>query len=212
MRGEESAAAGRSLQDEPAPAEERSPPRGRDAVRAALIEAAARCFAERGINATPIRDIASRAKVNHGLIHRHFGGKDGLLRALLAQLSEEVNRTLDERFADGLPPPRELIPLIFGGTERVGLHWRVVERALLEGLSPEALQSDFPVFRRLVTSYEGLGYSATAALAEASLTFATGLGFLSFQGYLEAAVDARGGDWGEVRRELMGRFLARVER
>jgi hypothetical protein len=33
-------------------------------------------FAERGPAATSIRDIAARSRVNHGLIHRHVGGKD----------------------------------------------------------------------------------------------------------------------------------------
>ena len=43
-------------------------------------------FAERGPAATSIRDVAKRAAVNHGLIHRHFGSKERLVGAVLAYL------------------------------------------------------------------------------------------------------------------------------
>src|SRR5262249_27423330 len=51
-------------------------PVGRAEVVAAVLESAADLFAERGPAATSIRDIAARSRVNHGLIHRHFGSKD----------------------------------------------------------------------------------------------------------------------------------------
>ncbi|MCV7113486.1 helix-turn-helix transcriptional regulator, partial [Mycolicibacterium setense] len=51
----------------------RKTPTGREEVAAAVLEAAADLFAERGPAATSIRDIAARSKVNHGLVFRHFG-------------------------------------------------------------------------------------------------------------------------------------------
>ena len=54
---------------------------------AAVLESAADLFAERGPAATSIRDIASRSKVNHGLIHRHFGNKDRLVAGDLVLMS-----------------------------------------------------------------------------------------------------------------------------
>ena len=58
------------------------------------------------------------------------------------------------------------MPLIFYGTREVGLLlWRVVLRALLEGIPPEELQSQFPVFKRLVSSYRAHGYNGNEALA-----------------------------------------------
>ena len=85
----------------------------------------------------------------------------------------------------------------------------LVLRALLEGLPPEALQTDFPVFLRLVSSYRSLVLTEHAALAEAALTFSTGLGFLTFKGYLEGAVAREGSDWGSLRPTLMRLFLTR---
>ena len=68
--------------------------KGRDAVRKALISAAARCFAGRGIGAVSVREIAKEAGVNHGLVHRHFGSKDGLVHETLAALAESVEMRL----------------------------------------------------------------------------------------------------------------------
>lgn len=47
-------------------------------TRTRLLEAAVLCFAEKGFDATGIRDIAQRAKANSALVQYHFGGKTGL--------------------------------------------------------------------------------------------------------------------------------------
>ena len=61
----------------------------RDEVRAAVLDAAARHFAAQGANAS-LRDIATDAGVNLGLIHRHFGNKDDLLQAVLDSSKMEL--------------------------------------------------------------------------------------------------------------------------
>ena len=61
---------------------------------AAVLESAADLFAERGPAATSIRDIAARSSVNHGLIHRHFGSKDGLVGAVLDHLGQHLAELL----------------------------------------------------------------------------------------------------------------------
>ena len=100
-------------------------PYGRAAVVDALIEAAADLFSKFGVDAISIRDIALRANVNHGLIHRHFGTKDTLRRKtqehLAAAVRDEVG--IPENFRDALlrgfgyelfdaaRPARERVPL-----------------------------------------------------------------------------------------------------
>ncbi|WP_156746654.1 helix-turn-helix domain-containing protein, partial [Mycobacterium sp. E1715] len=42
-------------------------PTGRDEVVAAILDSASQLFAERGPAATSIRDVATAARVNHGL-------------------------------------------------------------------------------------------------------------------------------------------------
>ena len=61
-------------------------PQGREAVKEALIEAGIKLFAQRGIKAVTIRDIASEANVNSALIYRHFKNKDGLVKATVDAL------------------------------------------------------------------------------------------------------------------------------
>lgn len=49
--------------------------------RRAILDAAARAFAERGYARATLRDIATRAGVTHGLVLRHFGSKENLFLA-----------------------------------------------------------------------------------------------------------------------------------
>jgi len=61
--------------------------RGSDAVKTALIEAAASMLGEVGPRGVSVRDVAERAGVNHGQVHHYFGGKRGLLKAAMAFLA-----------------------------------------------------------------------------------------------------------------------------
>lgn len=65
--------------------------RGAAQAKEALIAAFLRLVAERGVSAVSVRDVAAAAGVNHGLVHRHFGSKDGLVRAALARSAERVH-------------------------------------------------------------------------------------------------------------------------
>ena len=51
----------------------------KQATRAALREAAKRLFAERGFEATTVRDIAAAANVTERTFFRYFDGKEGLV-------------------------------------------------------------------------------------------------------------------------------------
>ena len=78
-------------------------------TRQRLLMAAAELFAERGVDATSIDAIAERADRTSGALYAHFGGKDGVLLALLDTWVEELGAvigaelttatTLDERLA-----------------------------------------------------------------------------------------------------------------
>jgi AcrR family transcriptional regulator len=76
-------------------------------TRTRLLEAAAELFAERGIEASSIDAVANLAGRTSGAVYDHFGGKDGLLYALLESWVDDVSTvigaeliaatTLDER-------------------------------------------------------------------------------------------------------------------
>jgi len=55
-----------------------------------LIEAANAVFAEHGYDAATTREVAERAGCSEGLIHRYFGGKRGLLRAVMESKAAAV--------------------------------------------------------------------------------------------------------------------------
>lgn len=65
-------------------ADDDTKPHGKDEVTAALLAAANTLFGERGPDGVSVRDVATQAGVNHALLHRHFGSKASLLRAVLS--------------------------------------------------------------------------------------------------------------------------------
>lgn len=52
-------------------------------TRDRILKAAERLFAERGYEATSVRAIVAKARVNQAAINYHFAGKDGLYREVL---------------------------------------------------------------------------------------------------------------------------------
>jgi AcrR family transcriptional regulator len=58
--------------------------------RAALLEAAAALFAERGFNGVSIEDLGSAAGVSGPAVYRHFASKQAVLGALLVGVSEHL--------------------------------------------------------------------------------------------------------------------------
>lgn len=84
--------------------------RGRESVETRLINSACQLLAKNGPKTLTVRDIANHAGVNHGQVHHYFGGKRGLLKAAIRQLSDEhvthhEDRGLDE---NSVPPPLTL--------------------------------------------------------------------------------------------------------
>ncbi|MGI3901917.1 MAG: TetR/AcrR family transcriptional regulator [Janthinobacterium lividum] len=71
----------------------RAPSRQAEATRRALIAAGIEGFAEHGFEAASVRDITASADVNQGAITYHFGGKEGLYRAVLETVRERLGAT-----------------------------------------------------------------------------------------------------------------------
>lgn len=59
-------------------------------TRRALLDAAAALFAERGVDGASIDAIAEAADRTSGAVYDHFGGKDGILFALLEGWVDDV--------------------------------------------------------------------------------------------------------------------------
>lgn len=107
-------------------------PMGKDEVIAAVLAAASELFAEKGPAATSIREVAARAGVNHGLLHRHFGSKHQLLAATLQHLADSAAALRESGVPfEQLQPTHDL-------------QARVMVRSTLDGFPVEELQQRFP--------------------------------------------------------------------
>ncbi|BAX95430.1 putative transcriptional regulator [Mycobacteroides stephanolepidis] len=107
-------------------------PVGKEEVVEAVLNAAAELFAEKGPAAASIREVAARAGVNHGLVHRHFGSKRQLLASTLQHLAD-TGAALRETGAS----PSDL-------EAAHDLQLRVMVRSTLDGFPIEELQERRP--------------------------------------------------------------------
>ena len=172
-------------------------PKGRANVRKALISQAARLFAHRGVNSVSVRQLAQAAGVNHGLVHRHFGSKQGLLKAVMTKLADDVVLKM------GSPEPDERLPELFAKSLRAtvgGLHWKILARALLDGESPADLQTSFPVVDRLLDAAKRDNPSGLSDEALVTLIITVTLGLLVFEPYLKLATGQDEDAWRATRR------------
>jgi AcrR family transcriptional regulator len=121
-----------------------------DITRERIIKAAERLFAERGYDATSIRAIVAKARVNQAAINYHFDGKDGLYREVLRiafrALTEQQLDHADEMRAMSREAAlaefirRQLRPLL--GRDEYSRHMRILN---WETVRPTA------VFRKLLS-------------------------------------------------------------
>jgi len=86
-----------SHKSSPADAPARAPQRRRGELRvAALMEAGAAVFAEKGYEAATMTEIAAQANAPIGSLYQFFPSKDALADALLVRYGEQVNSALAE--------------------------------------------------------------------------------------------------------------------
>jgi AcrR family transcriptional regulator len=67
-----------------------------------LLQAAAELIARRGYGATTLEQIGQRAGYSRGLVTQKFGSKEGLVRALVTVLHQELDDVLDGQLAGGI--------------------------------------------------------------------------------------------------------------
>jgi AcrR family transcriptional regulator len=63
--------------------------------RAALLDAATEIVTETGSPNITVREVAARAGINHGLVHRYFGTKDTLIDSVIDEISATVAQQLE---------------------------------------------------------------------------------------------------------------------
>ena len=165
-------------------------PKGKREVMAALIEAASMLFAAKGPSQVSVREIADRAKVNHGLVHRHFGSKGKLLKAVMEDLSARLAikavRPLD-------PSDEDILRLqIFQNLSKNEAYVKILARSLLDGEPLEDIQDRFPVIEDLIQFANrkkdaGSFDEDTDPRAVIAYQVASVMGWLTFERYLLAS-------------------------
>ena len=78
-----------------------------DVRRQALIEATARCLAEKGVGGTSVRTICARAGVSSGLLTHYFEGVNALILATYLDVGATVSAALDQAVEDAGDDPRD---------------------------------------------------------------------------------------------------------
>ena len=110
-----------------------------DRTRLRLVQTAAACFAEHGIQRVSLEEVATRAGMHRTTLHRHFpGGRDELVIAVLQHESDQVIGTLVAEVAQA-PSAREAIVGAVTAAVAEGRRNRVAASLLAESATREAL-------------------------------------------------------------------------
>jgi AcrR family transcriptional regulator len=123
------------------------------ATRERILEEARQCFAERGFEATTIRDVAACAGVAVGTVFVHFADKHALLAATLDdQLDQVLSRALATLpAADARAKVRHVLKALFQRYARQPALSRVLVREMLFVEGPQR-----PPARARVQAFVGL--------------------------------------------------------
>jgi TetR/AcrR family transcriptional regulator len=87
-------------------------PKSRQATgdtRAAILKAARRVFAQRGLDGASIRDVAETAKVNTAMIYYYFKDKEDLYRSVISDSFSPLAAIWDDKIFKGDAPVKEKI-------------------------------------------------------------------------------------------------------
>nr|HET6905306.1 TetR family transcriptional regulator [Ktedonobacteraceae bacterium] len=77
-------------------------------TRAQLLEAALKCFQEKGYVSTTLDDIAQKAGTTRGAIYWHFGNKAQLFNTMVRERYARAATIFQEAFASGESPLQQL--------------------------------------------------------------------------------------------------------
>ena len=154
-------------------------------TRARIIDAAYKVLAEKGYEATTLREISREAQAAPGLVHYYFGGKDQLFVEVLQAAGRRFTQTTDQ-LAQRIPANRFIKAALTQPRERVqqepewyrlryelfslGLHNSVITPGLREllaqgrqdvGKAVARVETDSPVDRAslsaiLIAVFDGL--------------------------------------------------------
>jgi len=154
-------------------------PKGREEIRAAVLDAADELFASRRPSLVSIREIAARAGVNHALVHRHFDTKESLVREAIARADVRLARGWEQ-----LRDATDVAEFILRNQERYGQALLMLEGSVMDGdtAGASSLLID-GLSERLTTQ----GFTETEAETAAITAVSLLLGWATYGRWLSAA-------------------------
>jgi AcrR family transcriptional regulator len=156
---------------------------GRDEVVRRLVAAAVELFAKEGPDGVALRQVASAAGVNYGLIHQYIGTKDDLLRLVFRSVSEQAA----ERLSSASDLDGALDDLI--RTHRnPSAYAALLGWALLQGRDAHALLGRSPALGVLVERLAQLDEGEPEARLRVEAMVAMSLGWQLFGPFLRSGV------------------------
>jgi AcrR family transcriptional regulator len=189
--------------------------RDKAATKQALLEAARQVFAARGFDAATTRDVAAKAGANEQLIQRYFGGKAGLLIAILERFGSE-----EQRCAGTLPPAQDSVEAEIAGFLsfhlhhglacrdflKVALYRAIVDPAVAGEMSRTVAAARIPGLRQRLEALRDKGAIAPSADLDA---VATALSSLSFGlGFIDQVVFGMAPERAAAIAHSMARIIA----
>ena len=183
---------------QPGPRRPAGSPHGPDQVRRAVLDAAATLFAQRGVDAVSLRDIAAAADVHVALIIRYIGHREELVAEVFRRVSDQLARAVRENPLAGQG---------FSPDTVMGKWVRIAAALAISGRSLESRRDSNPVAAMAQTLTAGYGLTEEAARLRAAQIVAAALGWRIFEDYLIEA-----GGLGDVPLETLRDELARSAR
>ena len=179
------------------------PPRGKHQVQRALVDAGIKLFSERGMKNVSVRELADEAGVNHSLLFRHFGNKDGLIKVVFEERFEKMAVFNNAQVTDG----EQMLEASIRAVMRDEQLWRLMTFAALEGGDWILRSIPSPYIKETLSQLEksqneGSIYNGVEASVLLGSGFALGLGWAVFRKILMAMAGAQNRNFEELRVQV----------
>ena len=179
------------------------PPRGKQQVQRALVDAGIKLFSERGMKNVSVRELADEACVNHSLLFRHFGNKDGLIKVVFEERFEKMGVFNNSEITDG----EQMLETSIRAVMRDEQLWRLMTFAALEGSDWILRSIPSPYIKATLSQLEksqneGSIYNGVEASVLLGSGFALGLGWAVFRKILMSMAGAQDRNFEELRIQV----------
>lgn len=188
-------------------------PRGKEAVKKAILDATEKLLLKRNPSEISVREIAKAAKIKHPLIYRHFGTKEKLIMEVHARGISKVN--------SAIPRVEDIegnVGIFFEGVRKNKFRQLALARAMIDGTDPHLIQNQFPVMERLLRllkkrESESKSTGKFSVEFSAASLAALALGWMLYEPFLLAATGMENENKEDIEQkviEILEEFLKTI--